>query len=495
MNASSVTKIFAIFIVIIAALFIIIDIVLSRTSSIGSAYLYMALLSILLSTLHPAKAMYMAAFLTCCVDLFKRLMILGGLPTEIELAYIQALPMILVTGASLAVFLPFFKGKSIGKQSISALIISFFVMLLLIAAGGSTGGTMRKMGQALNMGAYSLMLFSVPLIFKSIDEQKKYLRFCFMCFIFVAIYMLKHYYFGLAKFEYDYMITGLSQEVRIFTVDGDARRYFSSLNSGATVSTMLSVMCLYAFVSNGLYEKKYGFLSQSLLFLTGFLFLFAAVLTLSRTGLICGIASLFAYFLLGSKLRIGIGYALAATIFFALIFSADTIIKYNLLDEWQTYLNDIFLKNSNSADTERALVIGTMYDRLSGWRYLAQQPMGFPLFGSAFGGVHSVVLVDRYSLYHDLIVQYLVLLGWIPMLSIGVCFVVFLVKLHRFQFSLNKNSSEFNLLRYCIASFLGILVGGMANGAQLFNFPQNFYFWLWLAICLATYQRKTKNYC
>ncbi len=493
MTEAFVSRIVMFIFVIIAALYITVDVLLSKNSTIGSSYLYLALILTVISIMYPRKGMYLAAIFTCYVDLFKRLMILGGLPTELELAYIQATPMLLVCGSAVAVFLPFFKGYKLKRESIVSLIIAVAIIGILVAAGGSTGGAVRQIGQAVNMGVYALMLFSIPLIFKTADDQKKYLRFCFFCFIPVALYMIKHYFFGLADFEYDYMITGLSQEVRIFTVDGDARRYFSTLNSGATVSTMLSVMCLYALVNTRDATSSRGFVVSAGYCIVVVIFVYAAFLTLSRTGLVCGLVAAIAYFFFGSKIRVMSGYLVAFFVFFLLVATADTILRYRLLDEWQIILNDYFLKKSGDASTERALILGTMYDRLSGWRYLATQPLGFPLFGTAFGGELNVKQVDSYLICHDLVVHYLIRLGWIPMFFLSLIMTIFLRKLHQFQFSIDKKTLESKLIRYALASALGILSGGMANGAQLMNFPQNFYLWLWLSICLASYNNRDRK--
>jgi hypothetical protein len=69
-------------------------------------------------------------------------------------------------------------------------------------------------------------------------------------------------------------------------------------------------------------------------------------------------------------------------------------------------------------------------------------------------------------------------------------------KLMGYMYSLDKKSQAFKNTRLCLALAAGILVGAMANGAQFRNFPQNFFFAMWLAIPFATYQqamRERKN--
>jgi hypothetical protein len=492
MNQRSISSFFSILLFLICGLYVVFDVVTEKASSIGTLYTYLSATCFVLAILKPRTMFFVAVFFTCYIDLLKRLMVIGGLPTEIELAFFQAIPMLIILGVSLSQVIPIFLGRRLSAESTLWLVLSGVLCVIFVLSGGSTGSLLRKAGQAANMGLYSLFLFVSPLLLKNVEDRLKYLRFSFYCFVPVALYMFKHYFYGLADFEYDYLMTGLSQEIRIFTDDGDARRYFSTLNSAATVSTMLSIMALFGFIN---FQDRFSLAHRSTRFLNifiSFLFLAAASLTLARTGWVCGLVSLTAYWFFGSKFRIAIGYILAAVCLFILLSTAEYILIHRLLDDWQANISRFFGFSGSSVNAQRALVLGTMYDRISGWRYLATQPFGFPLIGTAFGGKVTVKMVDGYMLSHDLLVGYLCRLGWIPMFFLGISGAFLLAKFHKFQFSVNKNSLEFKLVRYCLASLCGILTGGLANGAQLFNFPQNFYFWLWLSFNLATYQDYVK---
>lgn len=493
MNSRIFSHAISVIITLIVGVMIIYEMITSKTSSIGKMYIYLSIASFILAFAKPQLMFFVLLFLTCYIDFFKRLMILGGFPTEIELAFFQAMPMLILLGATLSFVLPVFLGKSLSRDSIFWLFVSAVVLCVFLFSGGLTGSFLRRAGQAANASVYSLMLFALPFILDTTEKRLKYLRYSFYMFIPVALYMFKHYFFGLANFEYDYLMSGLSQESRIFTDDGDARRYFSTLNSSATVSTMLSVMALYGIVNMDSAFTKHADTQRIFVFACSLLFFAAAGLTLARTGWVCGLVAIVAYFFLGSRFRLLIGYSAGFFLFLLLLFSADYLIKYRILDDWQQFLVDYFGLSTKSANAERALVLGTMYDRLSGWRYLCTQPSGFPLLGTVFGGEVTVKLVDQYMLGHDIIVNYVSKLGWIPFSIIVICAGAFIRKLHLFHFSLSKKSIDFKLVRYCIASFCGILAGGLASGAQLFNFPQNFYFWFWLSLALTVYLEYLKN--
>ncbi len=484
---SPIKSIITIAVAVIVAVYCTVDILSTRGSGLARLYIYITVLAGFISIIRPQLSLYAIIPLSCFIDLFKRFMVIYGSPSSSELASLMSTPMIMILGATFSVFLAAVTGvKRIDKLG----WLSFFLAVLLLSASVAgavaSGGGIRGLGHAFNQGIYAFLIFLIPLILDTDEKRLKYLRYCIPFFTIVALYMLKHSFFGLAQFEYDYLMTGLTQEVRILVDDGGARRYFSTMNSAATVSTMLSVVATLVLTLPGKGNRPKSNGRKFFCVLLALLFYTAAAMTLARTGIICGLASLVAYLLYGSKMKTLACYAAGAMIFLMAIFSSGYIVKYRLLDEWQDSLQDEALTSESSANTSRALVLTTMYDRLSGWDKLTE-PWRFPLLGTAFGGKLDVSDLGKYKFSHDLIVGTLAKLGWIPFL-IGIGLLIYaLFKIHTFQFSLNSNSLAFKLVRVCMAAAGGILIGGAANGAQLVNFPQNFYFFLWLSIIVATY--------
>lgn len=475
------------FIVLIMAVWMVIEILLDPTSSVGRMYLYVTIFAGVFSVIRPQYGLYLVLPLTCYIDFFKRLMILPGVPTQIEVAYIMSMPSIIICGSVVGIWLAAaFGGAKIGRTGIISFLVALLILALSLIAGGDNSG-IRGFGQALNQGVYAFLFFLVPLVLHTQEKRRNYLQWTFVAFIPVAIYMIKHFFFGLANFEYDYLLTGLSQEYRILIEDrGESPRYFSTMNGAATVSTMLSIMILLAFVPlerDGVRPTPQMRISKALV---AILFAFAASLTLSRTGWICGMVAIGAYVLFGGAIRTSLFYVLAGLGFLIAVLSADFLIQYRILDDWERQIGAAVLAISDSPQMARAIQLGTMYDRLSGWSNLINHPEIFGLFGNKEAEMVTVGYANL-KLGHDIIVIWLLKLGWIPMILLFSLLCTFTYRLHKFQFSLPQGGLDSRMVRLCLASAAGMLSGGMANGAQLLNFPQNFYFYLWLSVALATY--------
>jgi hypothetical protein len=65
--------------------------------------------------------------------------------------------------------------------------------------------------------------------------------------------------------------------------------------------------------------------------------------------------------------------------------------------------------------------------------------------------------------------------------------LTFLYKLHKFVCSLPRDSKDRKIATICLATSIGILVGGLSNAAQLAVFPLNLYFYLCISIVYSTY--------
>lgn len=468
-------------------IWLVADVLISPTSSLGRLYLYVTIAVAVYAIIRPRYGLYIVLPLTCYIDLFKRMMVIPGNPTEFDVAAIMAMPSAVICGSVVGVVMAAAFGRiKVGRAGTVAFLVALVMMGFSFYGGGSNSG-MRGFGQALNQGVYALLFFLVPVVLDTQEKRRAYLQWTLAAFIPVAFYMIKHYFWGLANFEMDYLETYLSQEWRILYEDGGkSPRYFSTMNGAATVSTMLSIMILYCLVPISKEGGKVGPATRLVRGAVALLFAFAAALTISRTGWVCGMVAIGAYVLFGGWTRTMMFYAMGIGCFVLAVLSADYIITHRLLDDWQKFLADMALAIFDSPQMARAIVLGTMYDRLAGWSNLINHPEIFGLFGN-----HDLEKIkignSNLALGHDLVVIWLLKLGWIPMTLIAGLLGWFMFRLHKFQFGLNRHSLDFRLVRICLASATGMLAGGMANGAQLLNFPQNFYFYLWLSVALATY--------
>ena len=177
-----------------------------------------------------------------------------------------------------------------------------------------------------------------------------------------------------------------------------------------------------------------------------------------------------------------------------LILSAPTAIKNNWLSQIETVLKDSVGLITDDPTVKRAIIMGTAGDRLHGWANLTQEPKIWQPFGFKFSNI-SVKNTSNanFSWGHDAIIGSLIEFGYIPLALILIFGAYCYYKLLQFMFGLDRNSQAFKNCRLCLAFSAALVVGGLGHASTFRNFPQNFYFCLWLAIPFASYQQAMRE--
>jgi hypothetical protein len=363
----------------------------------------------------------------------------------------------------------------------------------LFSTGDRAG--LGLVGTMVNQGFYAFMVFIVPLVFTSEESRRKYLHYFFVLIIPSMLYMFWQATFGYADYEYDYLSSGLTIEGKnlVESMAGELR-CFSTFNGCGTATVIYSVFVLYCFVPLRPQNQKPTFLQRYAKIFFAPLLVMAAYYTISRSGWICGMASLVAYFMLGSRFRARTGVAMAVSGYFALVALAPWIISYGLLGEIEKRLGEMVLAVTNDPRAKRAIVLGTMGDRVQGWANLTQEPKIWQPFGFAAAGMdprHATNGDFRWG--HDAIIDTLIRFGYVPLVIALLTGAYLFYRLYCYMYSLPRSALSFKITRLCIALNFGILVGALSSGAQFRNFPQNFFFMLWIALPFASYQQSIRE--
>jgi len=474
-------------------LYIMVEVLLARTSSLGQLYLYLAIAAFLFGAVSPRPAMYVLIICTGYIDLLKRLMVVGGFPTMTDVAYVLAIPPLLVAGSIISVFLGMVLGReSFTRDKVIALIVSLVVVAVTVVGtvfGEGEGAGLGRLSAIVNQGFYAFLFFTIPVLFPGDEAKRKLLQFSFVTFIPAVLYMFWQRKFGYSDFEYQYLMSGLTIEVKNLWESLGQVRCFSTFNGAGTASTLLSLYILYCFVPLRRGNATPTTFQRLGKWLLAPLFFAASYFTIVRTGWFCGLGALVAYFMLATKFRARLGLVMAVGCFATIVLSAPWILKYNMLSKAEAVLQDAALSVTSDATVKRAVVLGTALDRIRGWANLTQesriwQPFGFSAAGMSVKDTTN----DEFHWGHDALIDTLIKFGYVP-LALGAIFAAFLLnRLMRYMFSLPKDALAFKITRLCLALTFGILVGAMGNGAQFRNFPQNLFFALWLAIPFSTYQ-------
>jgi hypothetical protein len=303
--------------------------------------------------------------------------------------------------------------------------------------------------------------------------------------------MIKQALYGLADFEYAYLLTNLSQEVRIL-VEGENMRCFSTMNGAAIVSIMCALMFFWSFVN--VWKKTVP--RKVIRWLIALIFAIACYFTLSRTGWVCGAVALIAYFLfLNWRVTViaylfGIISVILLVVFSPLLKDADIIAQAEV--KLQSFVDQ------RDSRARQAATLGSFNGRINGWSNLMTKDYMWTPFGWEAAG-QRFEQYNLESLGDDIIFWSVVKYGFVPVVGGLIIFLSFLYRLHRFVTTLPKQSNERKIATICLATSIAIIVGGLSNAAQLYVFPVNIYFYLCLSFVFSIYLNyieslKTKKY-
>lgn len=482
-NSSSVHRLFILLFGIMGATYICVQSLLSNTSVLGQLYLYVAIAAFLTGLLSPKAALFALIVSTGYIEYFKRLMSIGGIPSNFDVACSLATAPLLCAGAVINLILSVVMRK---RKMSREIVITFALSSLMLAFSIYIAGKenlARSLGGIANTAAYPYLLVLVPAFLTDINDKIKLFRWAYVVFVGVALYMFYHNYFGLTGFEIDYLNTGLSLEARILFESEDVRRCPSTLSSASIVSIMCSLMVLWSFVN----LSQTSAVNKMLKYVCCVIFVFASYFTLSRTGWFCGIAALVSYITFQNYKVAVLTYILGISLVISLVVFSPLMLETNTMAKLDRQIKDTF--NIVDAKADKVATLGTFNGRLLGYKNLMTKPMMWTPFGWAAAG-QDIKKHEALDLGDDTIVWSIIKYGYVTCFVLGTTLLLFLLSVHKFVCSLPKGVPERKLGNLCLATILGIIVGGLGNGAQFQVFPVNVYLFLCLAFVFSMYIKR-----
>ena len=472
-NQSSPLTVIAIVGVMGIAVYVASSILLSQGNQLAGLFYWITITSGLMGVIAPRLSFGLLIIQCAYLDLFKRLMVIAGKITYEELFYVLGIAPVTMVGIALGLLLRVVFGKTGAdmahmKRFALAVLLNVVLGLVMYFRHFGIGGTLREVA---NGSSYALLLFIVPLLYRTPEEVARLTRFIVLMFVPMAIYAIYQQVYGFQGFEIDYLKTNLSIEVK--QLEADRVRAFGTLNSPTSVSVVACSMAAMA-VSLAVAGRRNVRLGMPIPFVWMVLALGIGAWAAStvRVGLLLLPVAVAGTYLFLKPSTTRWCYGTIGTAFGILVASSSYL--YQNIEMWTSRLMDLF---GGSTFIEQLINLNTYKDRLSGFANVLLNPEAYSLFGLPAGAIDELLL-------HDPISTALVTYGALP-LGCLIAFTVWGVwRLHHVIFGMKNRT-----LQIFAASFLANAVGNVAvtvvNGNLLGTFPVNVFFWVCLGLAIS----------
>jgi len=145
---------------------------------------------------------------------------------------------------------------------------------------------------------------------------------------------------------------------------------------------------------------------------------------------------------------------------------------------------------TNDSRARQSMTLGSVNGRLAGWVNLMTKENMWTPFGWKAAGT-DIKKFEGTDLGDDMIFWSFVRYGYVSVFLGLTLMLTFLYKLHQSVCQLPRGSKDRKIANICLATSVGIIIGGVSNGAQLYVFPINIYFYFCLSLVYSIYiQRK-----
>ena len=347
-----------------------------------------------------------------------------------------------------------------------------FGIVAAVLAGANFLTTMKAGGlfleaakAAVNHGVYAAAAMVALRLVENEERLERFMRMAMIVFIPVALYGLAQLYFGFAKFEVDYLRSGLSIELK--QLDEIRPRPFSTLNSAGVLGTLcagFAVLALYPRMAARYRPLRAGESFGSIV--VAVIFFAGAVGSLVRASHIVWIVALVSLYCFRTRRGTWMFYGAVVAGFVAILLSADFLLEH--LPDFDP------AQFGTSGYSQATLTILTYSDRLKGFINLTSSPEMYSLFG-----LDETKVMTEWTYNHDPISTILIEHGVVGLLIVGMGVVATLVWFHRRLLRMPKGRAR-TLAVLLVSVLMGWLVSELLVKAVITTFPVNAFFWLFV---------------
>lgn len=429
----------------------------------------------ILGAIAPRLCFWIFLVLCAVLDLLKRLLIFGGSIEMVDLFWVLGVAPVAISGIVFGLVMRILFGKISAdfgdvRRLVGAVALNVLIAAYMVAKGGGIGGTLR---QVANSSSYAVLLFVVPILFRSPAEIVGCIRTLILIFVPVALYGVYQQMFGFLPFEVDYLKTGLSIEIK--QLEADRVRAFSTLNSPPSLSVVCCSLAAYAYAISFTKARQLG---------KGFAFPVAAALIVvfmagwlastARSGILMIPVALVGTLLFQSRRGVRWFYGLSVGGFIALVLASPFLL--NNIFAWTDALIQMA---GGSLFLRYVLNMNSYVDRLQGFANVLMNPQAYTWFGMGDPEERSGAFYN-----HDPVSEALLNYGVIGLGAGLVIGGMLLWRIHGVVLQMRHPMLR-AIAAACLANAAGNVAVSMINGNLLGVYPINVFFWGSVAFTVA----------
>ncbi len=472
----------------IAGLFVVVTVLLSQGNSLAHLCFYILIGGGIFGLLAPRSAFYFWIVACAYSDLLKRLTVVFGEVSKMDLFYVLGITPVMFSGIVISLIIGGLNGVHNVRMNHWMLLLAGTVAtvglgLLDMRASGSVMNAAQGLA---NGGLYSLLLFVVPVLFPNPQQMLGVFRYVLYVFFPVAIYGIAQQVYGFQPFEIAYLRTGLSIEIKQLFVDNV--RAFSTLNSPtalATISAAMMVVCWFlARLPRPVPNQSRRWVGKigAIILMAGY-----AGSLVASTGrsavvvILLGVPSAWCFLRPG---RTRFFYAATIGGFLALVAASPWLLSN--IDEANRWVSS---RVSSESFASQLSTLGTYSDRLFGFVHVLPNPAAYSLFGMWNGNLETLPSELH---HHDLISALLLRFGIVPLLFGTILLARMLRKLHKKLYEI-EDATTARLMAMSLGLAFALVALSAVSGNVLIIFPINVCLWMAISTAVVCTRNQTNE--
>ena len=481
MNGGRLGTVFATVLTFLAATYVAVSVLLDRGNTVGSFFFYAMVGGGIVGAIAPRLSFSFLLAELALLDGVKRMMVFAGNVEQIDLFWVLGIAPVTLAGIFTGVVIRMLLGQIPAEQgdvqrllAVAALNVLFVGISLI--KGNGIGGTLREVA---NGSFYSVLLFLVPVLFRTTADAVGVLRLTIFIFIPVALYGVYQLAYGFQEYEIDYLKQGLSIEMK--QLEADRVRAFSTLNSPTALGSVTGLLSGFCLVM-AWYRSRSGrsVLTPFVAILCGLIFFAGMVSSTSRSDFAAIPVIALSAWAFPSASRTRFIYAIAVGSFLTLIFSSTWLLSR--LDEFNRMIAGNYAQGSFIALMS---AVGSYSDRLVGFSTVLINPAAWSLLGIDSGTGESGYRV------HDPLSELLLHYGAVGIIMVILFAIVALRLMHRQLLHIQDPWGK-RLSATMLGMVFSLVLVSLVSGTRFTVFPINTFVSMLAGIHLVIVQHESR---